>query len=75
WWGGHVFLSEALMDHEVGFEEVDDGWWTVWLGTVAIGRYDERRRVFHPISSQISGGRSASCAGSAPALKNGKTNA
>lgn len=75
WWGGHVFFSEALMDQDVGFEEVDDEWWTVWLGSLAIGRYDERQHLFHPISSQISVGRSASSAGSAPALKNGKTNA
>jgi putative transposase len=75
-WGGEVrFLSDALMDQEVGFEEVDDGLWTVWFGRLAIGRYDERQRLFHPISSQISAGRSASCAGSAPARKTGKTNA
>jgi transposase InsO family protein len=74
-WGNHVFLTEALIDQDVGFEEVDDGFWTVWLGRVAIGRYDERQRVFHPISSQISVGRAASCAGSAPALKNGSINA
>jgi putative transposase len=74
-WGGHVFLTEALIDQELGFEAVDDAWWTVWLGRVAIGRYDERQRLFHPISSQFSGGRSASCAGSAPAPKNGQRNA
>jgi transposase InsO family protein len=74
WWGSEVrFLSDALMDQDIGFEEIDDGLWTVWFGSLAIGRYDERQRSFHPISSQRSAGRSASCAGSAPALKNGKT--
>jgi len=52
---------------------VDDALWTVWFGSVAVGRYDERQRSFLQISSQISAGRSASSAGSAPASKNGKT--
>jgi len=76
WWGGAVcFLSDALMDQDIGFEEVDDELWTVWFGSLAIGRYDERHRSFHPLSSQITAGRSASCAGSAPAPNNGKTDA
>jgi putative transposase len=74
-WRGEIrFLSDALMDQDVGFEEVDDGLWTVWFGTLAVGRYDERRGRFQPIRSQITAGRSASDAGSAPA-QNGKPDA
>jgi putative transposase len=72
WWGTHVlFLSNALIGHDVAFEEVDDGLWTVYFATVALARFDERHRQLHPIAS-LTGGRSASCAGSAPALKKHK---
>jgi len=56
------------------FEEIDDGWWTVHFATVALARYDERHRTLHPIPLAVKGGRSASSAGSAPDLKNGKAN-
>ena len=76
WWRGHfLFLSAALIDQDVAFEEVDDGLWTVRFSTLVLGRYDERDRAFHTIRSQISAGRSASSAGSAPVLKKAKTNA
>ena len=55
------------------FEEVDEGIWTVTFATVILGRFDERQHRIHPIAA-VSAGRSASSAGSAPALKNGKTN-
>jgi hypothetical protein len=38
-----VFLSEALVGEAVGLEEVDEGLWTIYFGSVVIGRYDERR--------------------------------
>lgn len=41
--GRTVFLSEALVGEIVGLEEVDDGLWTIYFGSVVIGRYDERR--------------------------------
>lgn len=67
WWGTHVlFLSNALIGEYVAFEEVDDGLWTVYFANVALARFDERHRQLHPIAS-ATGGRSASCAGSAPA--------
>jgi putative transposase len=68
WWGDRVlFLSNALIGEDVAFEEVDDGLWTVYLGTVALARFDERHRQLHPIAASTEG-RSASSAGSAPAL-------
>jgi transposase InsO family protein len=68
WWGEPLFLSVALVGQDVAFEEVDDGLWTIRLGTVAIGRYDRRRRKLLPIAP-LSTGRFASCAGSAPDKK------
>jgi putative transposase len=73
WWGTHVlFLSNALIGQDVAFEEVDDGLWTVYFATVPLARFDERHRQLHPLPS-MTGGRSASCAGSAPAVKKKKT--
>jgi transposase InsO family protein len=68
-WRQPLFVSAALADEAVAFEEVDDGIWTVTFATVLLGRFDERHHRIHPIAA-ISGGRSASSAGSAPAWKN-----
>ena len=70
WQGAPLFVSAALAREDIAFEEIDDGIWTVQFATVALARYDERSRTLHPITSQVNGGRSASFAGSAPALKN-----
>src|SRR5690606_18942152 len=43
-----IFISEALVGESVGLEEVDDGIWTVYFSTVAIGRFDERRGRIQP---------------------------
>lgn len=66
WKSAPLFVTCALAGEPVAFEEVDDGLWTLRFASVAIARYDERLRRFHPIRSQISAGRSASCTGSAP---------
>jgi putative transposase len=70
WRGAPVFLSEALAGEDVAFEEVDNGIWTLRFASVALARYDDRHRSFHPIASLSSTGRSASFAGSAPNRKN-----
>ena len=47
WHSGWVFLTNVLAGHPIGFEEVDDGLWTVYFGPLPIGRFDEReRRVY-----------------------------
>jgi transposase InsO family protein len=74
WRGTGLFLSEALAGEEVGFEEVDDGLWTLHFATVALARYDDRHRTVRSLPIAGNGGRSASCAGCAPDLKNGKAN-
>jgi putative transposase len=75
WKGAPLFVATPLAGELVAFEEVDDGLWTVHFATVALARYDERRRTLHPIPIALNGGRSASCAGAAPAFPNGKDNA
>ena len=63
-WGGHVlFLSGALAGEDVAFEEVDDGLWTVYFATLALGRYDGRHRRIRPIAP-LTEGALAGCAGS-----------
>jgi transposase InsO family protein len=68
-WRRPLFVSVALADEAIAFEEVDDGIWTVTFATVVLGRFDERHHKIHPIAA-FSAGRSASCAGSAPDKKN-----
>lgn len=65
WRSAPLFVATPLAGEHVAFEEVDDGLWTLYFATVALARYDDRRRTLHPIAS-VSAGRSASCAGSAP---------
>ena len=69
-WRRPLFVSAALADEAVAFEEVDDGIWTVTFATVVLGRFDERQHRIHPVASWCTVGRSASCAGSAPNRKN-----
>ena len=69
WAGRPQFLSNALAGEDVAFEEVDDGIWTLYFASVVLGRFDERQRRIHPIAP-MTGGRSASSAGSAPDSKN-----
>jgi putative transposase len=68
-WRQPLFVSAALAHEDVAFEEVDDGIWTVTFATVLLGRFDERQHRIHPIAP-MTGGRSASSAGSAPVRKN-----
>jgi transposase InsO family protein len=72
WAGMPLFVATALAGEYIAFEEVDDGLWTLWFATVALARYDERHRSIHPITPQMTAGRSASFAGSAPDLEHGK---
>lgn len=36
-------ISSVLAEENVGFEEVDDGLWSLYFGTVLLGRFDERK--------------------------------
>jgi len=60
-WRGQVwFLSGALAGEDVALEEVDDGLWTVYFATVALGRLDERRPRIQPIAAFTEGRSAAS---------------
>jgi putative transposase len=72
WSSEPLFLATALAGEYVAFEEVDDGLWTVRFANVVLGRFDEHHRRIHPIAAWYKVGRSASSAGSAPDIKNGK---
>ena len=75
WKNAPLFVATPLAGEHVAFEEIDDGLWTLHFATIALARYDERHRSLHPILLAVKGGRSASCAGSAPHLKNGNDHA
>lgn len=70
-WRQPLFVSAALADEAIAFEEVDEGIWTVTFATVVLGRFDERHHRIHPIAA-MTRGRSASFAGSAPHRKDEK---
>lgn len=41
-----VFFSHTFAHEPIGFEEIDDGIWSVWYGQILIGRYDEAKGLF-----------------------------
>lgn len=45
--GQSFFLSHALRTERVGFEEIDDGLWSIYLGSVLLGRWEERENRVH----------------------------
>jgi transposase InsO family protein len=73
WNGAPLFLATPLASEYVAFEEVDEGLWTLRFATVALARYDERRRTLHPSALALTSARSAGRAGSARDLKDRKT--
>lgn len=54
-WRGPVFLTETLAREHVGLEEVDDGVWTVYFGTIALARFNERLRALQPLAPVTTG--------------------
>jgi hypothetical protein len=55
WRNRPVFLSEALAGETVAFEEIDDGLWTVYVASIALARFDERRGRVDPIAGDTAG--------------------
>jgi hypothetical protein len=51
WRGAPVFIRETLSGEWVGLEEVDDGAWTLFFAMIALARFDDRQRCFHPMAS------------------------
>ena len=46
WKGRRLFVSAALAELPIALEEIDDALFTVWLGSVAVARFDERQWHF-----------------------------
>lgn len=45
WWRGEaLFVSHSLQGERIGLEEVEEGQWSVYLGSVLIARFDEKER-------------------------------
>jgi putative transposase len=42
WRGRMLFLTEVLGGEDIGFEEIDDGIWLLFFGTIRLARFDER---------------------------------
>jgi transposase InsO family protein len=42
WRNRYLGITTVLINEFVGFEEVDDGLWTVYYSTIELGRFDER---------------------------------
>jgi len=42
WRGRMLFLTEVLRGEDIGFEEIDDGIWLLFFGTIRLARFDER---------------------------------
>lgn len=40
-----LFIANALKQHEVGLEEADDGIWSIYPGTLLLGKVDEREMI------------------------------
>ena len=51
WNNEPFFVAEALAEEPLGFEEVDEGLWTMYFGAIALGRLDERQRVITAIAA------------------------
>jgi putative transposase len=47
WKNGLVFASHTLARQTLAFDEIDDGVWSVYFGSVLIARFDERERRFY----------------------------
>jgi putative transposase len=44
WRSRELFVSHALTGERIGFEEVEEGLWRVYLGTVLLADFDEQER-------------------------------
>jgi transposase InsO family protein len=46
WLGQPIFITEALAGHRIGFEEIDNGLWTVHFYRFRIGQIDVQENMF-----------------------------
>lgn len=51
WRSTPLFVTEVLDGETIGFEEVDDGLWTIYYASIPLGRFDERQRCITALST------------------------
>jgi hypothetical protein len=47
WNNSRLFLSHTLSGETVGLEEIDEGVWSLFCGSVLLAHFDERERRFY----------------------------
>ena len=47
WKTGWLSVSHPLIDEHVGLDEVDDGIWNLYFGSLLLGRFDEREKKLY----------------------------
>jgi len=43
-----LFIANALKQHHIGLDEIDDGVWSIYFCNVLLARLDERDFVIRP---------------------------
>lgn len=52
WRGRAIYLTDVLSGEDVAWEETADGVWSVFFGSLLLGRFDERCQQFFPAGGQ-----------------------
>ena len=47
WHDAYVFVGRAFTGQPLGFDEVADAHWSVYLGSVLLGKFDEQEHLIH----------------------------
>ena len=47
WKKSLIFVSRTLSSQVLAFEEIEEGIWSVYYGSVLLARFDERDRLFY----------------------------
>jgi transposase InsO family protein len=50
WRNRALYLTEVLVGEHVAFDEVEDGIWTLYFGTMRLARFDERTRTLTAVA-------------------------
>ena len=55
WKKGWVNISPSIIEQNVGLEEIDDGVWSLYFGSVLLGRFHENDLTLHGSSTHLRG--------------------
>jgi len=59
WKKGWVNISPSIIEQNVGLEEIDDGVWSLYFGSVLLGRFHENDLTLHGSSTHLRARRTA----------------